>query len=138
RSITKHSFLVRDVRDLARTIKEAYHIARTGRPGPVVVDLPKDVLLKKAPFEYPETISIRGYRDRVEVDARQVERAAEMILSARKPLLYVGGGAVLADAAPQVTALARKTRIPVTMTLHGLGAFPEDDPLSLGMLGMHG
>lgn len=138
RSITKHSFLVRDVRDLARTIKEAYHIARTGRPGPVVVDLPKDVLLKKAPFEYPETVSIRGYRDRVEVDARQVERAAEMILSARKPLLYVGGGAVLADAAPQVTALARKTRIPVTMTLHGLGAFPEDDPLSLGMLGMHG
>ncbi len=138
RSITKHSFLVRDVRDLARTIKEAYFIARTGRPGPVVVDIPKDILLKKAPFVYPETVNLRGYRAGVEVDRRQVERAAGMLAAARKPLFYVGGGTVGADAAEPFTQLARKTRVPVTMTLHGLGAFPDDDPLSLGMLGMHG
>lgn len=138
RSITKHSYLVRDVRDLPRVVKEAYHIARTGRPGPVVVDLPKDVLLAQAPFSYPETIRLRGYAPGVEIDAEQVHKAAEMIAASQKPLLYVGGGTVSADASALLTRIARKARIPVTTTLHGLGAFPEDDPLSLGMLGMHG
>jgi acetolactate synthase I/II/III large subunit len=138
RSITKHSFLVRDVRDLARTVREAYHIARTGRPGPVVVDLPKDVLAAEAPFEYPEESSIRGYRYREGGDQAAVERAAKMIMEARQPLLYVGGGTISSGASEHLTVLARKTRIPVTTTLHGLGAFPENDPLSVGMLGMHG
>ncbi len=138
RSITKHSFLVRDVRDLAWTIKAAYHIARTGRPGPVVVDLPKDVLLAKAPFVYPEEVHLRGYRLPGPPDPQRIREAAELIAAARRPLLYVGGGTINANAADLLTQLARKARIPVTTTLHGLGAFPEDDPLSLGMLGMHG
>jgi acetolactate synthase I/II/III large subunit len=138
RSITKHSFLVRDVRDLARTIKQAYYIARTGRPGPVVVDLPKDMLLKSTTFEYPQEISLRGYAFATKGDPAQVERAAALIAAAKKPLLYVGGGAITSNAAPLVTELARKANIPVTTTLHGLGSFPEDDQLSVGMLGMHG
>ncbi len=138
RSITKHSFLVRDVRNLARTVRQAYHIARTGRPGPVVVDLPKDVLLAEAEFEYPDEVDLRGYTPpRVSEDG-PIRKAAEMMAVAQKPLLYVGGGAVNSDASALLTELARKARIPVTTTLHGLGAFPEDDELSLGMLGMHG
>jgi acetolactate synthase I/II/III large subunit len=138
RSITKHSFLVRDVRDLARTVREAYHIARTGRPGPVVVDLPKDVLAAEAPFEYPIATGLRGYRFRESGDAVAIRRAAAMIAESSQPVLYVGGGTINSGAAEQLTELARKARIPVTTTLHGLGAFPENDPLSLGMLGMHG
>ncbi len=138
RSITKHSFLVRDVNDLASTVRAAYHIARTGRPGPVVVDLPKDVLLATAPFHYPETVSLRGYRVVGQADAAQIEMAADLIRESRKPLLYVGGGVINANATEILTQFARRTRIPVTTTLHGLGSFPEDDELSLGMLGMHG
>ncbi len=138
RTITKHNFLVRDVRDLAWTIKAAYYIARTGKPGPVVVDLPKDVLAAETEFEYPERVSIRGYTYPVKGDEAKVQRAASMIMQSRKPLFYVGGGVVNADASGLLTAMARKTQIPVTTTLHGIGAFPEDDPLSLGMLGMHG
>jgi len=138
RSITKHSFLVRDVRDLASTIKKAYHIARTGRPGPVVVDLPKDIIAAKAPFHYPESVSIRGYSFPGKGDLAQVEKAAEMIARAERPLFYVGGGTIISGGSEQLTRIARKTQIPVTTTLHGLGAFPEDDPLSVGMLGMHG
>lgn len=138
RSITKHSFLVRDVNDLARTVKEAYHIARTGRPGPVVVDLPKDVLLAEASFHYPETVSMRGYSFVIEGRQEKIERAARMIARSRKPLFYVGGGAVGGDASELLTEMARHAHIPVTTTLHGLGAFPEDDPLALRMLGMHG
>ncbi len=138
RSITKHSFLVRDVRDLAWTIKAAYYIARTGRPGPVVVDLPKDILLAKAPFTYPEEVHLRGYRLPGPPDAALIREAAAMIAASRRPLLYVGGGTITANAAELLTQLARRARIPVTTTLHGLGAFPEDDPLALGMLGMHG
>ena len=138
RSITKHSFLVRDVRELAKTVKQAYHIARTGRPGPVVVDLPKDVLLAEAEFEYPDKIDLRGYAPPNVSEDRPIQRAAAMIAAARKPLLYVGGGTVNSDASGFLTEMARKARIPVTTTLHGLGAFPEDDELSLGMLGMHG
>ncbi|HYE59214.1 MAG TPA: thiamine pyrophosphate-binding protein, partial [Rhodothermales bacterium] len=138
RSITKHSFQVRRVEDLAPTIKAAYHIARTGRPGPVVVDLPKDVLATKGVFSYPATPSVRGYRVAVGGDPEAVETAAAMINDAERPVLYVGGGTIASDAAEALTAIARKTGIPVTMTLQGLGAFPDDDPLSLGMLGMHG
>src|SRR5690606_13365213 len=138
RSITKHSFLVRDVRDLAKTVKQAYYIARTGRPGPVVVDLPKDVLLAETEFEYPDDIGLRGYRIPPPADGDKLRRAAAMIASSRKPLFYVGRGAVTGGASEPLTPRARKTRIPVTTTIHGLGAFPEDDELSLGMLGMHG
>ena len=138
RSITKHSFLVRDVRDLTRTIRAAYYIARTGRPGPVVVDLPKDVLLAETTFEYPDDVSIRGYSFVSTPDPAAVRQAAEMINVAKKPLFYVGGGTLNSGAAETFTRIARKTQIPVTTTLHGLGSFPEDDPLSLGMLGMHG
>ncbi len=138
RSITKHSFLVRDVRDLAAAVKKAYHIARTGRPGPVVVDLPKDVLLAETEFEYPKEVNLRGYRFKARGDDAKIQRAAAMIAEADKPLFYVGGGAVGADAADVLTRIARTARIPVTTTLHGLGAFPEDDELSVGMLGMHG
>ncbi|HEX7071428.1 MAG TPA: biosynthetic-type acetolactate synthase large subunit [Rhodothermales bacterium] len=138
RSITKHSFLVRDVRDLTRTIKAAYYIARTGRPGPVVVDLPKDVLAAHTTFEYPEEVTIRGYSVPATPDPAAVRQAAEMINAAARPLFYVGGGTVNSGAAETFTRIARKTRIPVTTTLNGLGSFPENDPLSLGMLGMHG
>lgn len=144
RSITKHNFLVRSVEDLAATIKKAYHLARTGRPGPVVVDLPKDVQLASAPFRYPDEVTLRGYatpttEPRTNGDVhRNVRRAARLVAEARRPLLYVGGGAIAAGAEEALAALARTHRIPVTTTLHGLGAFPEDDPLALGMLGMHG
>ena len=138
RSITKHSYLVRDVKDLARTVKEAYHIARTGRPGPVLVDLPKDVLLANAPFYYPDTVNIRGYVVPGAGLPEKIARAAHMIAESQRPIFYVGGGAVNAGASEKLRAIARRTRIPVTTTLHGLGAFPEDDPLALNMLGMHG
>ena len=138
RSITKHSFLVMDVADLAMTVRKAYHIARTGRPGPVVVDLPKDVLQSRARFEYPSTVGLPGYVVPSKAKPDAIDAAVEMINSATRPLLYVGGGAINGNASDRVTELARTARIPVTTTLHGLGAFPETDPLSLGMLGMHG
>ncbi len=138
RSITKHNFLVRDVRELAPTIKKAYHLARTGRPGPVVVDIPKDVQMAEAPFHYPDEVDMPGYRVVGEGDPAKIERAARMIAASERPLLYVGGGTISANAPELLTAFARKTNIPVTTTLHGLGAFPETDPLALGMLGMHG
>ncbi len=138
RSITKHSYQVRDVRDLARTIKEAYHIAETGRPGPVVVDLPKDMLAATTSFQYPEQVFMRGYNPHVPVAMKQVELAAQMIKASERPLLYVGGGTLNSRAAELLTEFARTTRIPVTTSLHGLSSFPETDPLSVGMLGMHG
>ncbi len=138
RSITKHNFLIRDVSKVAATVRAAYHIARTGRPGPVVVDLPKDVLASTAQFKYPTSVDLRGYHYVTSGDQTQVALAADMIRSAKRPLFYVGGGTITAGAGDRFTALARRTRIPVTTTLHGLGSFPENDPLSLGMLGMHG
>jgi len=138
RSITKHNFLVRDVEELAPTVKKAYHIARTGRPGPVVVDLPKDVQMAEAPFVYPDEPNLKGYTVPGKGAPTQIDRAARMIEQADKPLLYVGGGTINADAPEHLTKLARKTNIPVTTTLHGLGAFPETDDLALGWLGMHG
>jgi acetolactate synthase-1/2/3 large subunit len=138
RPITKHSYLVRDVRDLARVIKEAFYIARTGRPGPVLVDMPKDVLILETEFEYPETVNIRGYKPTEHGHSQQVKKVAEAMAGAKRPVLYVGGGCISSNAAEELNELARKTSIPVTTTLLGLGAFPENDRLSLGMLGMHG
>ncbi len=138
RPVTKHNYLVRDVRELARTIKEAFYIATTGRPGPVLVDLPKDVMAQKTAFEYPERVDLPTYNPNVEGHSGQIKKAADMINGAQRPVLYVGGGVIQSGAAEQVRTLARTLGCPVTTTLHGLGAFPESDPLSLGMLGMHG
>ena len=140
RPITKHSFLVKDVRDLARVVKEAFYIASTGRPGPVLVDLPVDVTTNETEFVYPETVSIRGYRPKPILEAQedQINRAAEAIAKSKRPVIYAGAGVIRADASHELSELVRKTRIPVTTTLLGLGGFPETDPLSLGMLGMHG
>ena len=138
RPCTKHNVLVKDVDDLARTIKEAFYIATTGRPGPVLVDIPKDVSANKTEFKYPEKVSVRGYSPTYEGNKHQIKQAAEEIMNAKKPVIYVGGGALFSDAADQLLELADLTQIPVTMTLMGLGSFPGTHPLSLGMLGMHG
>jgi len=138
RPCTKHSFLVKDVKELATIMKKAFYIARTGRPGPVLVDLPKDVQIAQTEFVYPETIDIRSYKPTVAGHPRQVEKAMTMLLDHRRPVVYVGGGVVLGNAADELTTLARKLTVPVTTTLMGLGSFPESDPNSLGMLGMHG
>ena len=138
RPCTKHSFLIRDVKDIALTMKKAFFLARSGRPGPVLVDFPKDVQMAQGEFHYPETVEIRGYKPNLSGHPRQVEKAVAMILDSRRPVMYVGGGAVLGNASEPVTTLARKLSLPVTTTLMGLGAFPECDDLSLGMLGMHG
>ena len=138
RPCTKHNFLVKDVRDLATIVKKAFYIARSGRPGPVLIDFPKDVQIATTEFKYPDLVEIRGYKPTIEGHPRQVEKAVMMMLAAKKPVIYVGGGVILGNAAPELTELSRKLGIPVTTTLMGLGAFPEDDPLSLGLLGMHG
>jgi acetolactate synthase-1/2/3 large subunit len=126
------------VNDLAQTIKEAFYIATSGRPGPVLVDIPKDVSIAKTEFRYPEKISLRGYSPTVGGNKQYIRQAAEEIMKAKKPMIYVGGGAVFSDAADEVRELAEISQIPVTMTLMGLGSFPGTHPLSLGMLGMHG
>ncbi|HGY54121.1 MAG TPA: biosynthetic-type acetolactate synthase large subunit [Caldithrix abyssi] len=138
RPITKHSFLVRKVEDLAPVIRKAFYLASTGRPGPVVVDLPKDMLNSETTFNYPEQIQIRGYKPTYSGHSNQIRKAAKMIQQAKRPLLYVGGGVIMSDASKELTRFARQNTLPVTMTLQGLGAFPGTDPLSLGMLGMHG
>jgi acetolactate synthase-1/2/3 large subunit len=138
RPCTKHSFLIRHVKDIALTMKKAFYIARSGRPGPVLVDFPKDIQMAHGEFHYPETVDIRGYKPNLSGHPRQVDKAVAMILDSRRPVMYVGGGAVLGDASESVTQLARKLSLPVTTTLMGLGSFPESDELSLGMLGMHG
>ncbi|MRR36182.1 biosynthetic-type acetolactate synthase large subunit, partial [bacterium] len=138
RPCTKHNFLVKDVKDIATIIKKAFYIARTGRPGPVLVDVPKDVQIATAEFDYPESIELRSYKPTVEGHPKQIEKAVSMLLAAKKPVIYVGGGAISGDAAGELTALATKLHIPVTTTLMGLGAFSEDNPLSLKLLGMHG
>ena len=138
RSITKHNYLVRSPDDIPRIVHEAYHLARTGRPGPVVVDLPKDVLMAEGVFQFDEEIHMRGYSVPDECDEIRLRRAVRMIEKSQRPLLYVGGGTINSNAAGVLTEFARHMNIPVTTSLHGLGAFPEDDPLSLGMLGMHG
>ena len=138
RPITKHSFLVRNAKDIPTIVRKAFYIARSGRPGPVLIDFPKDVQIAQAEFKWPESVDIRGYKPNLEGHPRQVEKAISMMLAARRPVMYVGGGVILANAAGELTALARKLQFPVTTTLMGLGAFPENDPLALKMLGMHG
>ena len=138
RPITKHNYLVRDVNELASTIKEAFYVATTGRPGPVLVDLPKDVMASKTYFNYPKTVKLRTYSPPSEGHQKQLDKAVALIAKSKRPVLYVGGGVILSNAAKELTQFAHKTNIPVTTTLHGLGAFPETDELSLGMLGMHG
>jgi len=138
RPVTKHNYLVKDINDLARIMKQAFYIARTGRPGPVLVDLPKDVQVATAKFEYPETVELRGYKPTYSGNARQIAKAAKMVLAAKKPVVYVGGGAVLSDCSEELKALAELVQAPLTTTLMGMSCFPTRHPLSLGMLGMHG
>lgn len=138
RPCTKHNVLVKDVSELATVIKEAFYIANTGRPGPVLVDIPKDVSTESAEFRYPEKVSIRGYRPTVSGNRHQIKQAAHEVLKARRPVIYVGGGAIFSGAANEVREFADLTQIPVTMTVMGLGAFPGTHPLCMGMLGMHG
>lgn len=138
RPCVKHNFLVKDVRELAVTIKKAFYIASTGRPGPVVVDIPKDVTQHTCPFEYPADIRMRSYNPTLKGHAGQIKRAVHMLLQAKRPMIYTGGGVILGNASEQVTELARLLGYPVTNTLMGLGGYPAPDPLFLGMLGMHG
>ena len=138
RTITKHNFLVKSVCDLPQVLKEAFHIARTGRPGPVLVDLPMDVSLAQCELAYPDKVDLPGYRPNYRGNERQIKLAAEAINESKRPVLYVGGGVIISGATPEVLALATKAQIPVTTTLLGLGAFPETHALSLKMLGMHG
>ncbi|MGQ9685462.1 MAG: acetolactate synthase 3 catalytic subunit [Thiobacillaceae bacterium] len=138
RPCVKHNFLVKDVRELATTIKKAFYIAATGRPGPVVVDIPKDVTQHTCPFEYPADIRMRSYNPTFKGHAGQIKRAVHMLLEAKRPMIYTGGGVILGDAAAQVVELTRLLGYPVTNTLMGLGGYPAPDPLFLGMLGMHG
>ena len=138
RPITKHSYLVKHVSDLARNTKEAFHIARTGRPGPVVIDLPVDVTIEELENEPDRRIRLPGYKPRLDGHPRQIMAAAQALNEAERPVLYVGGGVIIANASAELKALAKASNAPVTMTLMGLGAFPSDDPLCLGMLGMHG
>jgi acetolactate synthase-1/2/3 large subunit len=138
RPCTKHNYLVKDVKDLAQTIHEAFHIARSGRPGPVLVDLPKDVSQASTVPKFPETVKIKSYNPTYHANPRQVARALDMILHAKKPVLYTGGGIVLSDSSEELYKFATSLQIPVTSTLMGLGGFPGDHPLWMGMLGMHG
>ena len=138
RPITKHNYLVKDVTKLAECLRAAFHIARTGRPGPVLVDIPVDVATAMTDAPIPDGVDLPGYRPVVKGNRRQIKRAAEAINAAEKPLLYVGGGIIISGASDLVRALAIKANIPVTTTLMALGAFPEDHPLALKMLGMHG
>ncbi len=138
RPIVKHNFLVKDVRDLAMTMKKAFHIARTGRPGPVVVDIPKDVSLKTTTFEYPETVEMRSYNPVRKGHGGQIRKAVQLLMSARRPYIYTGGGVILGNASAELRELVDLLGYPCTNTLMGLGAYPSSDPKFLGMLGMHG
>ena len=138
RPCTKHNYLVREVEELAHVVRQAFHLARSGRPGPILVDLPRNVLTETAEFVYPEQVRMRSYNPNYKPNHQQLKKAAEALLAARRPLFLVGGGAVMSGAGDLVSEIAHKLYIPVTSTLMGLGAFPGDDKLHLGMLGMHG
>jgi acetolactate synthase-1/2/3 large subunit len=138
RPIVKHNFLVKDVRDLALTMKKAFHIARTGRPGPVVVDVPKDVSLKTAPFSYPDSVEMRSYNPVRKGHGGQIRKAVQLLLAAQRPYIYSGGGVILANASAELRELSDLLGFPCTNTLMGLGAIAASDPKFLGMLGMHG
>ncbi len=139
RPIVKHNFLVKDVRDMAEVMKKAFHIARTGRPGPVVVDIPKDVSFNKAPYHgYPESVAMRSYNPVRKGHGGQIRKALQLLMSAKRPYIYTGGGVLLGNAEQQLRELVDMTGFPVTHTLMGLGAYPATDRKFLGMLGMHG
>jgi len=138
RPCTKHNYLVKHVDDIALTIKEAFHIAQSGRPGPVLVDLPKDVVKSITNLHCSEHLQLQGYKPTYSGHLGQVKRALEEILEAKKPVIYAGGGIITSNSSRELKDFAHKLQIPVTTTLMGLGGFPGTDPLSLGMLGMHG
>src|SRR5438552_3785307 len=138
RSATKHNFLVKDGKDLGAVVREAFHVAHTGRPGPVHVDLPKDILVKEAELIWPDKVTMRSYNPNYEGHAGQIKRAARSMVRAGKPVLYVGGGVISSNAHAELRELAELTEIPVTTTLMGLGTFPSEHPLSIEMLRMHG
>lgn len=138
RACVKHNFLVRDVRDIASTIKKAFYIASTGRPGPVVVDIPKDITAAKCKFEYPAEVHMRSYNPVVKGHQGQIKKAVQLLLGAKRPMIYTGGGVVLSNASEQLTKLTRLLGFPITNTLMGLGGYPATDAQFLGMPGMHG
>ncbi len=138
RPCVKHNFLVKDVKELATTFKKAFYIATTGRPGPVIIDIPKDITAHKAAFEYPETIQMRSYKPVLNGHMGQIRRAAELILSAKRPVIYTGGGVIMGNASKQLIEFTHLLGFPITQTLMGLGSYPANDPLFIGMLGMHG
>ncbi len=138
RPCVKHNFLVKDVKDIASTMKKAFYIASTGRPGPVVVDIPKDITAAKCKFEYPQEVHLRSYNPVVKGHQGQIRKAVNLLLGAKRPVIYTGGGVILSDAAEALTALAKALGFPVTNTLMGLGGYPGTDKQFLGMLGMHG
>ena len=136
--ITKHNYLVQDTKDIPRIFKEAFYIAQTGRPGPVLIDVPKDTQTELIDFEYPAEVKMRGYKPTYTGNEQQVKKAASLILKSEKPIFYVGGGIIISNATEELRALAECIMAPVTTTLMGMGAFPSAHPLSVGMLGMHG
>jgi len=138
RSITKYNYLVKDVKELASIIKEAFCIARTGRPGPVLIDFPVDVQRASCEFVYPREVNIRSYKPKYDGHPQQIKKAVELIKESERPVIYAGGGIIISEASGELREMARITKIPVTLTLMGMGAFPQDSELFLGMLGMHG
>ena len=138
RSCCKHNYLVKDLKDLPRVVKEAFHIAKTGKPGPVVIDLPKNVITQKMKFKYPEKLELPGYNPTYKGHPRQILNALKMLYDAKRPVILSGGGVIASGAHEEITELARLLHVPVANTLMGIGTFPADDKLSLGMLGMHG
>ena len=138
RPCVKHNFLVKDAKDIASTLKKAFYLAKSGRPGPVLVDIPKDVSNQKVEFDYPSSVNIRSYHPEKHGDVSQIKRAAHLLIEAKRPMIYAGGGVVLADASRQLTELVRLLNVPCTNTLMGLGGFPATDRQFVGMLGMHG
>jgi acetolactate synthase I/II/III large subunit len=138
RPCVKHNFLVKDINDLAVTIKKAFYIAATGRPGPVVVDIPKDITAQKATFQYPHEVTMRSYNPVTKGHTGQIKKAVQLLMDAKRPMVYTGGGVILGNAAPEVTNLVRQLGFPCTNTLMGLGGYPATDRQFLGMLGMHG
>ncbi len=138
RPITKHSYLVKNVNDLPRILKEAFYLATTGRPGPVLIDFPSDISLQQLDFEYPEQVNIRGYKSVAEAHSGQIKKAADLIMASKKPVIYTGGGVIISGAAHELIELVEKTQVPCTNTLMGLGGVPGTHPLFMGMLGMHG
>ncbi len=138
KTITKHNYLVKNVEELAEIVRAAFYIASTGRPGPVLIDIPKDIQIKETKFSYPERIELQGYKPVYQGHPKQIEKAVKFISTSKKPLIFIGGGVIISGAHKEIIKLVEKTKIPVTSTLMGLGGFPGTHPLFLGMLGMHG